>query len=265
MSENRTCILCEGLHDRSFWGGWLKVPLGCTKADLGSNEKFRTSKAGGQHIFQSLQKNLICVKPCFGVNRIIEEAKYLIGGDLEQTLSFVLINYDPDSNSSESTESGKRLEDIKFDLERDFQTRKILKTVKIDANNEWLEVSDTPDSSVYTRVGIVRWEVLNEQPKPGLPEKQCLERLVCAAILKAYPERGQLVHDWLLSIPIDGGVATEENIIPKAYSWSQMSGWFPKNGCDDFFQAIWRVPKIATQLEAILSSNGSWRLANQVI
>jgi hypothetical protein len=85
----------------------------------------------------------------------------------------------------------------------------------------------------------------------GVPLQQSLERLVCMAICKAYPERGKDVHRWLSTRTDARG---KEH---KAHAWSFMAGWHTDHGMGDFYSSLWRDPRIRSQLEAILRQSGA--------
>jgi hypothetical protein len=75
-----------------------------------------------------------------------------------------------------------------------------------------------------TRISLVRWET-NDPDTPGVPTRQTLERLVCAAMAAAYPQRGPSVHNWLGSRPDPPRPSSKEP------AWSYMAGWYAELGC----------------------------------
>jgi hypothetical protein len=104
------------------------------------------------------------------------------------------------------------------------------------------------------RAGSVVWSE-PDAISSELPSKQTLERLVCAAIAAAYPERAVAVKGWLARKAVSG---QPEH---KAHAWTHMAGWFAKNGCDDFYRAVWRDDKIRPELETRLRASGAWAIA----
>ncbi len=105
-----------------------------------------------------------------------------------------------------------------------------------------------------THVSLVRWDA-DDEAGAGLPNKQTLERLVCAAIVAAYPERAGAVQTWLEARPSPA----EPDV--KEYAWSYMAGWYAEHGCESFYSNLWADPKIATQLQTRLETAGAWRIA----
>jgi hypothetical protein len=77
---------------------------------------------------------------------------------------------------------------------------------------------------------------------PGVPAKQTLERLVCAAIVTAHPERAQPVEDFL--------VATPPTIGPrhKAMFTSFLAKWYTDEGPAQIYDALWRDEAVRTAL-----------------
>ncbi len=88
-------------------------------------------------------------------------------------------------------------------------------------------------------------------PTQGVPSKQCLERLVCAALAQVYPGRAAEVEVWLSS-RTDPPTAT-----PKDHSWSYMAGWYAEHGCADFWQAVWRDDDVRAALLRRLTHIGA--------
>ena len=103
-------------------------------------------------------------------------------------------------------------------------------------------------------VSLVSWAAKDPQAD-GLPEKQTLERLVSAAVLAAYPERGPAVQKWLDVRPEAPGAG------PKEFAWSYMAGWYAEGGCEYFYRRVWTDPRIAAELEARLMGIDAWRVA----
>jgi len=82
-----------------------------------------------------------------------------------------------------------------------------------------------------------------------------LERLVCAAVVAAYPLRADAVQTWLASRPAPPAPT------PKEYAWSYMAGWYAEYGCDAFYSNIWRDAAVTSALEDRLRQSGAWRIA----
>lgn len=98
-------------------------------------------------------------------------------------------------------------------------------------------------------VHITRWKADTPQAA-GIPAKQTLERLVCAAICEAHATRSEDVEAWL----------SKKVRSPKAYAWSYMAGWYAEHGCDDFYREIWRDDTVRPILERQLKAIGAWAI-----
>ena len=260
MTPKQSFILCEGYHDRSFLSGWLRR-TNCV-GDRDTKDLSKARLGGGQFGFYS-GINFIKVIPCEGDKSVLREAKLLLEKNSNKLPDYLIFNIDPDTDSNETSnntpKTGKRLSDVKYELERLFKDEKPSLILTYDTNEKWLVMTDSADADVNVQISLIRWEVLNQEDCPGLPTKQCLERVVCCALLRAYPERAELVQRWLDSLGEDA------KIVPKSHSWSHMAGWFAEKGCDEFLQAIWRDENIALELEAILKANGSQELIDMIV
>jgi hypothetical protein len=105
-----------------------------------------------------------------------------------------------------------------------------------------------------TTVSLIRWEV-RDPLAPGLPNEQTLERLVCAALVAAYPSRAPAVQGWLDSRP------EAPKAGPKEFGWSYMAGWYAEFGCATFYQKIWLDKRVAAELKSRLMECGAWPIA----
>jgi len=109
-----------------------------------------------------------------------------------------------------------------------------------------------------TAISLVRWEAAAADAL-GVPARQTLERLVCAALVAAFPKRGPSVQNWLDSRPDapDAG--------PKEFAWSHMAGWYAEHGCQEFYSYLWTAEggdgRVRAELEKRLRGCGAWRIA----
>lgn len=87
------------------------------------------------------------------------------------------------------------------------------------------------------------------------PVQQTLERLVCAAVTAAHPDRGPAVQAWLDSRPD----ASEAG--PKEFGWSHMAGWYADAACEGFYRILWSDRQVVAELRSRLEHSGGWQIA----
>jgi hypothetical protein len=109
-----------------------------------------------------------------------------------------------------------------------------------------------------TLVSVVEWNS-DDAAGTGVPAIQTLERLICSAMVAAYPQRAPAVQQWLDSHPEPPGSS------PKEFAWSYMAGWYADCGCEYFCQAVWSDARIADELKSRLTRAGTWRVAEDLI
>ncbi len=258
MSES--VVLCEGYHDRAFWAGWLER-LGCTDPGQppGSTRRipvtdpWGTQVSGGQFAFRSASDKFVRLVPCRGdARRVRREARSRLDKERQRfqqqastsRLTRLVFNVDTDVNVSDaSLKTGFRLQDLRSLVD------------ELDPSATENEQGDFLLFEGRTTVSLVRWESADDATD-GVPSQQSLERLVCGAVVAAYPDRGPAVQNWLDSRPGDPPTG------PKEFAWSHMAGWFAQQGCEAFFRVLWqKEPEVANQLESRLRQSGAWRVA----
>ena len=256
MSES--IVLCEGYHDRAFWAAWLER-LECTdpgKQKGGGGRRdvldpWGNKVVGGQYAFHSGSGRFVRIVPCNGKSNVLpaarirlqKEADRLNQGASESRLTRLVVNLDPDVSSSDpSGKTGFRQPDLRALL------------TSFDSSPVETDDGDFKLLDARITVSLVRWETENDSGA-GLPDPQTLERLVCAALVAAYPERGLAVQNWINSRPGDPAAG------PKEFAWSYMAGWYAENGCEAFYRQVWKDDGVVGELEPRLRACGAWRIA----
>ena len=247
---NESVILCEGYHDRAFWAGWF-VYLGCidlgrptsNKNETPSRQSWRDRLRRGEYGFYSKSGKLLRIYPCLGKDRIIPAAELQLKNRKLNPIARLVLNVDADlpvdaASSQRPTLSYQAVEG----LMRKFGEPK---------TNEHGEFLLDDDATV---ISVVRWEA-SDQDLCGIPIQQTLERLVCASLIAAHPQRGPAVQSWLDSRP-DGSQAG-----PKEFGWSHMAGWYAEFGCEAFYRQVWADTRVAAELKSRLVECGAWRIA----
>lgn len=247
-------ILCEGYHDRAFWAGWL-THLGCS--DPGERpdgtgrgrvyDPWKVLVKGGEYAYRSTSGRFLRVVPCGGKNNVPRMAASRLNDHRDKALDHLVLNIDSDRMAHDSTTSQGQ----PWNRSALAAWLRPLGTVEENENGD-LVLDGT------TIVSAVCWEA-GDPPSAGLPPQQCLERLVCAALVAAYPPRGPAVSDWLDSRP-DAPVAG-----PKEFAWSHMAGWYAEYGSETFFRKLWLDDRAVAELRPRLTACGAWRVAEALV
>jgi hypothetical protein len=241
-------VLCEGYLDRAFWGAWLRR-LGCTVERSGGivTDARGLKVSDGQYMYRSRSREYVRIIPCGGRRQVLEQARrQLQKRAIEPTLPRLVLTVDPDIDAhAAGSATGMRIEDIR-DLVR-----------RHDARATITERGDVALDAGECLVSLVRWET-DDPPTWGVPSQQTLERLVCAAIVAAYPDRGPTVDGWLQSR------STPPPPTVKAIAWSHMAGWYAEAGCEAFYRVVWDDPKVETELVARLHKCGALTVAESL-
>lgn len=89
---------------------------------------------------------------------------------------------------------------------------------------------------------------------PGVPEKQTLERVVCAALAEAHPARAEAVQSWLEADPDPPKPANA-----KHFRYAYLSKWFLHGGRGpgSFWKQLWKDESVVTSLQARLQACGA--------
>jgi len=245
--KTQSIVLCEGYHDRAFWAGWLLSRLGCTDPGDPSGKSAREKVmdpwerlvVGGDFGFRSASGHFIRVTPCHGKQNILPIAEGHLKRRRSWPLTALVLAADSDLEAGvDGQTTGPNPQAI----------LNLLQSVgRADTTEIGWIAGDTP-------VWLVRWAA-QDSPSQNIPSRETLERLVCAALVAAYPDRGPAVRQWLASParPAETG--------PKNHLWSHMAGWFAEHGCDDFFRRLWDNQSVAAQLEQRLRATGAWGIA----
>jgi hypothetical protein len=226
----RNVIACEGFHDRSFWSGWLQW-LKC--ADCRSHAPEGLRKEYDPHTRLKVTAGL------FGFWTPADDWVLVVHADGDRSKVNLVV-----SNHLQSLATGFDALDLVVSIDSDVEAG--TKTDPVQAHHASLlaavravDRDAALADGVITladgkrRVHPVIWWT-PDAPGPGLPSKQCLERLVSAAMVEAYPQRAGEVEAWLASR------TDPPNTCPKEHAWSYMAGWFASHGCDHFWREIWR-------------------------
>jgi len=175
-------VLCEGYDDRAFWKGWL-CHLRCTDALESSGgplvlDPWNRRVSGGQYAFYSASGSFIRVVPCKGKEQVLRQTRTRLDERNTRDLVHLVVNLDADEDASSDRDHTATLRQRVIGL--------------LDSRQSPYEPDHGGNLLLddgATMVSTVCWHA-SDPPDPELPDKQTLERLVCSAIISAYPERG---------------------------------------------------------------------------
>ena len=257
MTSTESIVLCEGYHDRAFWAGLLLF-LGCS--DPGMNPAFEgripvkdlngKPVTQGQYYYITPNNNRVRVVPCHGKDKIPNTLRSSLDQRSLRPFARLVVNVDADANADGTANDTSPLKPI------------AIENLVRAADTNFMKVSDHvfKIDSGTAEVALLCWET-DDPPSPGLPNQQTLERLVCASICAAYPERNRNVADWLRS----RHDPPSEDVKEHAYSF--MAGWFARHGCDDFYRCLWDEDEKAIREQIIqrLTRSGAWAIAQSLV
>jgi hypothetical protein len=253
MSLTETYILCEGYHDRAFWAGAL-LHLGCTDPGIvdGGGRKRRSvldpwNKIVGRGNFgyRTASDHFMRIVPAHGRSEVMKIGRERLESRRVQELSRLVLSVDSDLpvdglGQDGATPTGPDL----------------LNWVK--AIDPGATLPDRKGDEVVladgTRVNLLRWRTADSARRPGVPDKQTLERVLCEALVRAHPDRVEVVECWLKSRPMPP--ASD----PKDHAFSYLAGWWAKTGSyESAIERWWEDPAVHAHLVDVLTESGCWR------
>lgn len=245
-------ILCEGFHDRAFWAGLLERKLDCKDARPVLRGGIRgvavdpfTERVGrGDFAFLAPSGAFLRVRPCHGDSKVMAMTRVHLKARTTKALRHLIVNLDVDADDDDAERAKLRVQGIRQSIEQ--------LVTSIDPSATRRANGDIEVDGGTTLVSTVLWSTQDSAARE-LPAKDTLERLVCAALHEAYPDRSAAVAGWLANRPSPPPPS------PKDHAWSHMAGWYGAKGCDEFYQALWNDEAVAAQLQTRLAANGSWR------
>jgi hypothetical protein len=201
----------------------------------------------GQFAYRSKSGSFIRLRPCNGKSNVLHEARVRLTQRSTKRLLRLVINVDVDISAAGTSPAptGLRQQDVLH------QVQQIDPQASVNAKGEM----DVDGGA--TKVSLIRWEA-TDPPVAGLPTRQTLERLACAALIAAYPLRAKSVQDWLDSRP------NPPHADPKEHAWSYMAGWYADQSCEAFYSNLWTDLQVATELESRLRASGAWQIVDGI-
>lgn len=235
-------IVCEGYQDRHFWDGWLRH-LGWAE-DRSVVSGRRQGEPGGQYGYRH-GTHTTRVVPAGSKAEILPAALDFLREPW--TLTHLVLNEDPDLTP--------RADATQLPLPRNSVQAHVEALGWVCETAPGFPILATRPDRVAVTIHRLLW-TCPDPPAPGLPAVDTLERLVCAALLAAYPDRGPAVQHFLNHRP-----EAPADHPHKAIAMTHMAGWYAPHGSFDFYRTLWDDPAIAVQLESRLRASGAWAIA----
>jgi len=238
---SQAVIVCEGYTDRAFWKGCL-AHLECSepRSRGGVKDPWGLPVERGQHAYTSRGGGFIRVVRAGGKANVLPRVRLFLHGHSTHPVRRLIVNVYSDTSAGEvDAETGIGASHLLGEIRRIYP----------DAHQASASPCDI-DTGAGAIVSLVRWKVVD--PDVRLPAQQTLERLVCSAIARSYPERAEIVQAWLDSRR-DAPPSSA-----KSYSWSYMAGWDADAGCEFFYTNLWNDRRVTEELVSLLSPSGAW-------
>lgn len=228
-------VLCEGFDDRSFWRGWL-LSLGCSdpteRGRIAVSDAWgRPVRGQGKYLFLTPAGSDVIVQPFHGRSNARAAALESQGGRQSYRPARVILNLDDDGDDDTGSSAEDQIRGIAEDL---------------GTSGQGTGPFEIGGSLLYSVV----WRCEDPVTAPGVPAKQTLERLVCAALRAAYPDRGPGVEGWLDAQP--PGLK-----LPKSFGYSYFAKWYTDHGAMDFYECVWQDQAVGTELSQRLAATGA--------
>lgn len=235
--QQQAVVLCEGFDDRAFLAEWLGS-LGCRQA---RKDPWGMPVTEGQFGYTSPSGRFIRVHPCKGRTRIVDLAGVYIDRHGVRSVARLVLCFDADCAAPAMAPRGSVLQSL--------------------ASRRSVELNDDSGAAIIDGVEVasIVWGCDDAPKCAGVPTQQCLERLVTASIVAAEPDRGASVSQWLRAMPTSVGPEA------KAHAYAYLAKWFAASGCEDFYRAVWRDPRVRAQLEQRLRAMGSMQVVEALL
>lgn len=261
-------VLVEGYDDRSFWQGLL-LRGGCKDARKQPPSKHRQQ---GGYTYVTPSSAFIHVIPCMptptDANPGASPGDIPTDANPEASIGdpFLMITR---NKLREQATKPLRMLVLGPDGDRHASLADAIKSARTIVTGVYPDAEETPEGDFVVDKGrftvataFLHADSARKQDgglPDGVPAQRALEQLVCAALCKAYPDRGEVVSRWLANRPTPGGKDH------KAHAWSFYAGWWTGHGTGDFFSSLWRDPSIANILENLLRAQGTWRIIEALL
>ena len=241
-SPSDVIIFCEGYDDRSFWKGLLHR-LHCTDEKRPREPRFTKP---GIFCFRSPDGRRVYLVPAPTEGKgqsatVLDLARDELSSRVEKPFARLVLNMDIDVRTVEDAR------------------RSVITVVQELGGDGTEKGNDFILDDGRMTVSFIPWFVEAGSDAEGVPAQQALERLVCAALSRVYPERAKALSEWLRNRP---GPAGKEH---KAHAWSFYAGWYTAHGTGFFYESLWNDNEVAGELENLLRAAGTWETIEAIV
>lgn len=238
-------LLCEGFNDRDFLGGVLEMAGGKDGRDISKPDGTKVAGHGRQAWLFGKHLVEICPvegKPSSTFDRLAEQL--VVPGRSPQAIVFVR---DADLDAPAGAK----------DVDK-----------KIHGHIERLRRDLSPRGPTPSLLGF-GWWTGDAVDSPGIPNKQTLERLLCAAWTTALPEAGASIDSWLRADPAHDTLMREDRSKSLTHK-NQAKSWYAKYTAADgegyFYGKAWaRHAIVRTAVLQRLETRGALPALRQLI
>ncbi len=245
-------VLVEGYDDRDFWKGLL-LRRGCTEAR--SEPPARHRQKGPAFTYLAPAGTLIHVVPYKAPQpgfprgaELAEVARLKLRDRVDKPLRRLVLSPDADNHAT--------LEDAHKSV-RSIVAAACPDVAETEEGDLVVDGGALVVSTMFAHADAAR-DTAGRLPR-GIPEQAALEQLACAALCKAYPDRGAAVAEWLAKRPEARGKDH------KAHAWSFYAGWSTDHGTGYFYNSLWDDRVVADELEGLLRAQGAWRVIEALL
>lgn len=255
MRKVQSVVLCEGFQDRAFWAGMLtRDEVGCKSVrerpwdNLEPGRDPWNQPVAGKGIYGYVGPHpsgrFIRLVPRRSEDTLLSMARTLLEQRNVRPFEHLVFCRDWDADARDASvappDAGSYLA--------------AFREVAPDArpSDDWTIVLDDG-----AHIHIAIWRA-NDTSTVGIPAQQTLERLVCAALAAAYPNRAEAVQEWIDARPDPAGPEH------KALAMSYMAGWAADHGSQDFYRHVWDDDAVAAQLQYRLEAIHAWQVLHQL-
>lgn len=248
-------ILCEGYHDRAMWKQLL-LSLGCVSLGKPEDAKDRSvrdpagkSVRDGNFALQTVTGKYVQIAPARTPSRMPTLARDLM--KIRRDMARMVVCVDSDQSADESMRKSSVIQGVRSVFLDEFGNDMVQATV-----GSKFRLGDC-------EVTAVDWCTEDTSDLPAVPKKQTLERVICLAMYRAYPQRAESIQRWLDSVVAAHNDADSGH--HKAPLLSHLAAWYPDSASyEGLIARIWADEKVVPNLVQILTAVGIWSVAQEI-